>query len=64
MQKLLDPVQTALASTTDTKTTTVDPLGIDFGMGSAQPLSYIEDGIIVWWGFIDGFWCSKRCSFF
>lgn len=48
MQKLLDPVQTALASTTDTKTKTVDPQGIDFGMGSAQPLSYIADGIIVW----------------
>ena len=48
MQKLLDPVQTAVAGMTDTKTKTVDPQGIDFGMGSAQPLSYIADGIIVW----------------
>lgn len=48
MQKLLDPVQTAVASMNDTKTKTVDPQGIDFGMGSAQPLSYISDGIIVW----------------
>ena len=50
MQKLLDPVQTAVAQidTKNNNSNTATTKLMDFGMGQAQPLSYLADGIIVW----------------
>ena len=50
MQKLLDPVQTAVAQidTKNNNSNTATTKRMDFGMGQAQPLSYLADGIIVW----------------
>ena len=47
MQKLLDPVQVSIAD--ESKTQTVSDVGLmDFGLGKAQPVSFVADGIIVW----------------
>ena len=47
MQKLLDPVQVSIAD--ESKTQTVSDVSLmDFGLGKAQPVSFVADGIIVW----------------
>ena len=47
MQKLLDPV--SLTGSTENHVTTNNSSNLmDFGLGKAQPVSYITDGIIVW----------------
>lgn len=50
MQKILDPVQSAITESKPVEKHEQTSVHTDFGLGKAQPLhnSYIADGIIVW----------------
>lgn len=48
MLKVLDPIQAAIVEEKTTKKNDDQKGYTDFGLGKAQPLSYVSDGIIVW----------------